>query len=73
VSAFGDCILRYDSKTVEAVSDALDHACQLLRASMPGYVGRAKLDRQRLKGARADADFQAFWGRVTAPRCVNQK
>jgi hypothetical protein len=65
---FGDCTIRYDSRTVEAVSDTLDHACQILQGAMPGFVGRVKLDRQRLKGARADADFQAFLGRLTSRR-----
>jgi hypothetical protein len=65
---FGDCTIRYDDKTVEAESAALDHACQILQGAMPGFIGRVKLDLQRLKGARADADFQAFLGRVTDPR-----
>jgi hypothetical protein len=66
--AFGDCTIHYDAKTVEAISEALDHACQILQGAMPGFVGRAKLERQRIKGARADATFQAFLGRVTHTR-----
>jgi len=65
---FGECTIRYDAETVEAVSAALDHACQLLQASMPRVAKRRTNEAHNLDGARADAGFQAFLARVTDPR-----
>jgi hypothetical protein len=60
--AFGDCTIRYDRATVDAVSAALEHACQLLQAAMPGLVKRKP---SKVESAKGDAQFQAFLSRLT--------
>jgi hypothetical protein len=62
---FGNCTIRYDRATVNAVSAALEHACQLLQAAMPGLVKRKP---SKVESAKGDAQFQAFLSRLTNPR-----
>jgi hypothetical protein len=68
--AFGDCTIRYDRATVAAVSNALEHACQLLQAATPGFVKRKA---SKVESAKGDAKFQAFLSRLTDPRSKGLK
>ena len=54
----GACTVRYDDETVRSVIAALEHARQLLQASIPHFVTRTPS--KRVKSARADARFVKF-------------